>query len=96
MTPDPAVLKQLVEVAPGLFRCTPDDKNRQYLVGLGIEIEDVAAVWGADYQGQYRWMVYSAKGELVDFGDLHYDESSAWIDAWSKRESITELLKEVQ
>ncbi|MGV2866351.1 hypothetical protein [Achromobacter sp. AGC39] len=63
---------------------TVSDARKGELQAKGYWIEDMGAVWGADFKGRYRWMLStipvacSERGELLDWGEEAYSVEEAW------------------
>ena len=56
-------------------------KTQAQLEAMGYTVEDMGAVWGDDFAGQYRW-INSTHGDKSDgFGVTQYSEGEAWSDA---------------
>lgn len=56
--------------------------QKDVLTAAGYTIEDMGAVWGQDYAGQYRWMNDQHEEDGGDgFGVEQYSEDDAWEDA---------------
>jgi hypothetical protein len=62
-------------------------ERKEQILAAGFEIEDMGAVWGSDFTGQYRWM--HADGSFQDF-EPSYSEDSAWkcADAAAKERGL--------
>lgn len=52
------------------------EQRKEYLTLMGYTIEDMGAVWGEEYAGQYRFLNY----EEDDFGVIHFSPEAAWED----------------
>ena len=61
-----------------------EDERRQ-LVAAGYEIEDMGSTWGKAWEGNFRFMRYSADPsdpeDIADFGEPTTDENLAWLEA---------------
>lgn len=53
------------------------EEQKEGLIALGYTVEDVGAVWGAEWVGLHRWI--DKKDD--DFGVLRDSEEEAWADA---------------
>ena len=52
------------------------------LTAAGYSVEDMGAVWGSDFTGQYRWMNDThEEGGGDGFGVIQYSVEAAWEDA---------------
>lgn len=56
--------------------------QKEVLQAAGYTVEDMGAVWGSDFAGQYRWMNETHEpGGGDGFGVIQYDLEAAWDDA---------------
>ena len=53
--------------------------RKDELIAAGYSIEDMGAVWGADFAEQYRWL--NARHDGDGFGVIQYSLDDAWADA---------------
>jgi len=57
-------------------------KTQAQLEAIGYTVEDMGAVWGEDFAGQYRWINKRHTQDQGDgFGVIQYSEGEAWSDA---------------
>jgi hypothetical protein len=65
-------------------------QQRQRLVAMGFEVEDMSAANGPGWwDGHFRWMRYDSKGDVSYFGSAGLTEEEAWIAALAV---VTELV----
>lgn len=54
-------------------------ERKAELIAAGYLIENMGAEWGADFEGQYRWL--NGRHEGDGYGNIMYSEEEAWADA---------------
>lgn len=56
-------------------------KTQEQLEAMGYTVEDMGAVWGEDFAGQYRWLNATHGDKSDGFGVIQYSLAEAWSDA---------------
>lgn len=54
-------------------------ERKDQLRAAGYKTEDMRAVWGKQFHGQFRWLNNRHEGD--GFGNVQYGVEDAWFDA---------------